>query len=258
MATVSLRAMLKLIDCRIVSGVASSVSVLGTCLHKSSTRKTKESVMIKRVLISLIVIPVLLGSLGATIVPSAALSAPQSKTIMVFGDSLSASFGIDQSTGWVTLLQQRLGELPAKHRVVNASISGETTLGGLNKIQHALKVHQPDIVILELGGNDGLRGLPLAEMEKNLGAIINVAQQAQAQVLLAGMHLPPNYGAKYAHAFFTVYRTLSQQYKTAYLPFLLEGIATQMDLMQDDGIHPKAKAQPMILDNIWPVLLPLL
>ncbi len=258
MATVSLRRILQLISCRIVRGVASSASVLGTCLHNFSMLKTNESVMVNHKNYSYVVILALLGSLALGIVPRPVQSAPSGKTIMVFGDSLSAGFGIDQSTGWVTLLQQKLSRQYPGYQVVNASISGETTLGGRNRIQHALKVHQPQIVIIELGGNDGLRGLPLPDMESNLDAIIGAVQSAGAKVLLAGMHIPPNYGAKYANSFYTVYGKLAQQYRIGYLPFLLDGIATRMELIQDDGIHPKAEAQPMIVDNVWPVLEKLL
>ncbi len=195
----------------------------------------------------------------AGVPPAAAGNTPTTaKTILVFGDSLSAGFGINQDAGWVNLLQQKLRQNHPDYRVVNASISGDTSLGGRNRIAQALAAQRPAIVIIELGGNDGLRGLPLGDMEKNLSAIIVASQRTGAQVLLVGMMLPPNYGPDYVGEFFTVYGTLARRHRTAYLPFLLQGIATRMELIQDDGIHPKAEAQPLILDNVWPVLEKLL
>jgi len=179
-------------------------------------------------------------------------------SILVVGDSLSAGYGIELRDGWVTLLQQRLAKQGYLHAVVNASISGDTTAGGRTRLLAALKRHRPQIVILELGGNDGLRGLSLRETRANLNAMIKAAQSAGAQVLLVGIHLPPNYGPDYTGKFHAIYRDLAHNYNLAFVPFLLEGVALTPGLMQPDGIHPRAAAQPRLLDNVWPYLEPLL
>lgn len=178
--------------------------------------------------------------------------------ILVFGDSLSAGFGIDHRQGWTVLLQDRLDNSPFRFTVQNASISGETSAGGLGRLPRALQIHRPAIVIIELGGNDGLRGLALDAMRSNLGEMIKLCTRAGARVLLVGMHLPPNYGPAYTREFYNSYRQLAEQHKVSLLPFLLDGIATERSLMQSDGIHPVAAAQPLIIDNLWPRLLPLL
>jgi len=177
---------------------------------------------------------------------------------LVFGDSLSAAFGIDQQKGWVQLLQKRLASPYFHATVFNASISGETSQGGLSRIAQVLDKHKPDIVLLELGGNDGLQGLPLTLMKDNLERTIQTIQARQIKVLLLGIHLPPNYGQFYTQEFDSVYQELADKYHLPFVPFLLEGIATEPELMQSDGIHPKAEAQNMILDNVWPVLKPML
>jgi acyl-CoA thioesterase-1 len=174
--------------------------------------------------------------------------------VLVFGDSLSAAFGIDQQKGWVELLRDRLASPYFSAKVFNASISGETSQGGLSRIAQVLDKHNPDIVLLELGGNDGLQGLPLTLMEDNLGRIIQIIQARKIKILLLGIHLPPNYGKFYTQEFDNVYKELVEKYRLPFVPFLLEGIATEPELMQNDGIHPKAKAQDMILDNVWPHL----
>ena len=179
-------------------------------------------------------------------------------SILVVGDSLSAGYGIELRDGWVTLLQQRLTRQGYPHAVVNASISGDTTSGGRARLAAALKRHRPRIVILELGGNDGLRGLSLRETRANLEAMIKSAQTAGAQVLLVGIHLPSNYGPEYTGKFHAIYRDLARARNTALVPFLLEGVALTPGLMQPDGIHPRAAAQPRLLDNVWPYLEPLL
>ena len=184
--------------------------------------------------------------------------AARAPAIMVVGDSLSAGYGIELRDGWVTLLQQRLTRQGYPHTVVNASISGDTTAGGRARLPDALKRHRPQIVILELGGNDGLRGLSLRETRANLGAMIKAAQTARAQVLLVGIHLPPNYGPDYAGKFHAIYHDLARIHNTALVPFLLDGVALTPGLMQPDGIHPRAAAQPRLLDNVWPSLEPLL
>ncbi|WP_252107276.1 MULTISPECIES: arylesterase [unclassified Halomonas] len=176
-------------------------------------------------------------------------------TLLVMGDSLSAAYGIEQDQGWVRLLERRLED---EAQVVNASISGETTGGGLERFENVLDQHAPDIVLLELGGNDGLRGLPPTQMRENLAGMIEQSQSADAQVLLLGIDIPPNYGQAYRDAFTGVYRTLADEYDVTLLPFLLEGIALDRAMMQSDGIHPTAEAQPLILENVWPLLEPLL
>jgi acyl-CoA thioesterase-1 len=178
--------------------------------------------------------------------------------ILVLGDSLSAGHGIDYTRGWVSLLQQRLAAQHFPQRVVNASISGETTAGGVSRLPAALASHRPAIVILELGGNDGLRGLPLARMRTNLAKLIELAKAKGARVLLLGMRLPPNYGPRYTNGFQDIYKQLAEKYHVALVPFLLQGVAEQRELMQADNIHPTAQAQPRLLDNVWPRLLPLL
>lgn len=172
-------------------------------------------------------------------------------TIMVLGDSLSAAYGIEQRAGWVHLLQQRLTERGYRYQVVNASISGETTRGGLARLAQALKTHNPAIVIVELGANDGLRGLLLGEMQANLDAIITQSRRRNAQVLLVGMHLPPNYGPSYTRKFHQMYVDLAARHRIPLVPFLLEGVATDAALMQQDGLHPTAAAQLKVLGNVW-------
>jgi acyl-CoA thioesterase I len=179
-------------------------------------------------------------------------------SILVVGDSLSAGYGIELRDAWVTLLQQRLSKQGYPYAVVNASISGDTTSGGRARLPAALKRHRPQIVILELGGNDGLRGLSLRETRANLEAMIKAAQSAGAQVLLIGIHLPPNYGPEFTGKFHAIYRDLANSYNAALVPFLLEGVALSPGMMQPDGIHPRAAAQPRLLDNVWPYLEPLL
>jgi len=178
-----------------------------------------------------------------------------STTLLVMGDSLSAAYGIERQSGWVNLLSERLGD---DVEVINASISGETTAGGATRLPELLGQHDPDIVLLELGGNDGLRGLPPRQMRANLSEMIEASQRAGAQVLLLGIQVPPNYGQAYATAFRDVYHELAEEYDIPLVPFLLDGIALDASLMQDDGIHPTAEAQSMILDNVWPTLKTLL
>lgn len=178
--------------------------------------------------------------------------------LLVFGDSLSAAYRMDERDGWVALLQQRLQHDAIPLRVINGSVSGETTAGGLSRLPAMLDAHEPDIVILELGGNDGLRGLPVSSIRQNLERMIQLSQQAGAQVILAGIQIPPNYGPRYTTPFYAQYDKLADEYGLILIPFLLEGIADNPALMQNDGIHPTAKAQPMIVDIVWPVLQPLL
>lgn len=181
-----------------------------------------------------------------------------SKTVLVLGDSLSAEYGLARGTGWVTLLERRLKAEKIDATIVNASISGETTSGGRARLPSLLTQHRPDIVVIELGGNDGLRGLPIAATADNLDAMIRTAQEAKARVLLIGMQIPPNYGREYAEKFSVMYPRVAKEKKTPLAPFLLEGVADQPQLFQPDRIHPTAAAQPIMLDNVWPHLKPLL
>ena len=178
--------------------------------------------------------------------------------VLVFGDSLSAAYGIAQSEGWPSLLQQRLKERRLDYTVVNASISGETTSGGASRINGALAEHKPVIVIVELGANDGLRGLPIDQMRANLRTIVQAAQKAGSRVLLVGMKLPPNYGPKYTSQFEQTFTGLSREFKCPLVPFLLAGMEYKRDLFVEDNLHPSAKAQPIILENVWKALEPML
>jgi acyl-CoA thioesterase-1 len=180
------------------------------------------------------------------------------KSILVLGDSLSAAYGLAAERGWVALLGERLARERPDYRVVNSSVSGETSAGGRARIAGELARHRPTVVIVELGANDGLRGLPPAQMKDNLAAIVVAAQKSGARVLLVGMKLPPNYGPDYTERFEAVFDELHKRYRTAWLPFLLEGFAERQDLFQADNIHPAAPAQPLILQNVWPRLRPLL
>lgn len=179
-------------------------------------------------------------------------------TLLVFGDSLSAAYGISQQAGWVALLQQRLRQKRIDYTVINASVSGETTSGGAARIAATLAAHQPAIVIVALGANDGLRGLPLGQMRDNLATVIRAAQKSGSRVLLAGMKMPPNYGPRYTQDFEHAYAALARQFKCALAPFLLEGVAGRRELFQDDNLHPTAQAQTIILENIWKQLAPML
>lgn len=192
----------------------------------------------------------------ALLLPAAAAAA--APAILVYGDSLSAGYGIAQDRGWVALLEGRLKTERFDYSVVNASISGEITRGGLERLPQALARTHPAVVILELGANDGLRGLPIAQMKANLGRMIELAKKARARVLLVGMKLPPNYGPDYTRAFESAFGELARRYRVALVPFLLQGIAQDEALFQPDGLHPSAAVQPVLLDNVWPVLRPLL
>lgn len=181
-----------------------------------------------------------------------------SKTILVLGDSLSAEYGLERGTGWVALLEKRLQQEGVDARVVNASISGDTTSGGRARLPALLKQHEPEVVVIELGGNDGLRGLPVKAARANLQEMIRVAQKAKARVLLLGMRIPPNYGRTYTEHFFNMYDRLARETKAALVPFLLEDVGERPELFQADRIHPTAEAQPRMLDNVWIKLKPLL
>ncbi|WP_068827229.1 arylesterase [Pseudomonas sp. BMS12] len=179
-------------------------------------------------------------------------------TVLVVGDSISAALGLDTRVGWVALLQKRLQEGGFQHQVVNASISGDTSAGGLARLPALLARHSPQVVILELGGNDGLRGQPPAQLQQNLASMVQQSQQAGAKVLILGMQLPPNYGQRYTQAFAKIYSDLANARQLPLVPFFLEGVGGVPGMMQADGIHPGAAAQQRLLDNVWPSLEPLL
>jgi acyl-CoA thioesterase I len=186
---------------------------------------------------------------------NAVASAP---TILVFGDSLSAAHGIRPEEGWVALLAQRLQTQGYGYRVVNASVSGETSSGGLERLPRALQLQQPQIVVLELGANDGLRGLPVTTTRDNLTRMLQLAQDAKARVLLVGIRLPPNYGARFNAQFERLFPELAAQFHVPLVPFLLQGVALDPQLMQEDGLHPAAAGEPKVLDTVWLYLKPML
>jgi acyl-CoA thioesterase-1 len=188
----------------------------------------------------------------------AAASAGAARNILVFGDSLSAGYGLRSGEAWPVLLAGRVREKAPEYAVANASISGETTAGGRTRLPAALRQHKPQVLILALGANDGLRGLPVGTMRDNLRAMIREARAGGAAVLLVGMELPPNYGPDYTGKFREAFAELAREEKTAFVPFLLDGFGDKRDLFQADTIHPTAAAQPLILDNVWPALAPLL
>jgi acyl-CoA thioesterase I len=196
--------------------------------------------------------------LTALLIASTGAAATGERTLLVYGDSLSAAYGLRVDQGWVALLQKRLDEQGYGYRVVNASVSGETTSGGKARLERALSQHQPAIVVLELGANDGLRGLPVAGARSNLEAMIGAIRASGAMLLLIGIEMPPNYGVQYAKAFSAVYGDIAKARQVPLVPFLLEGIALDPALMQADGLHPNADGQPRVLDNVWPSLQKLL
>jgi acyl-CoA thioesterase-1 len=183
----------------------------------------------------------------------------ETPVILVFGDSISAGYGLTRvDQGWVALLQTRLKDQEYGYQVINASVSGETTAGGLARLPRALLLHKPQIVILELGGNDGLRALPITQMRANLSNMIDLATAAGAKVLLLGMRMPPNYGPDFTEQFRQCYSDLARDKKLPLVPFLLQNVALSPASMQADGIHPNETGQPKLLDNVWPSLKPLL
>ncbi len=188
----------------------------------------------------------------------AAQAAATDRTILVLGDSLSAAYGLRANEGWVALLQKRLQAEGYGYRVVNASVSGETSAGGLQRLPRALELHKPSIVILELGANDGLRGLQLAGTRRNLERMVALSKAAGATVMLVGMRMPPNYGPRYTAEFTRMYARIAAREKLVLVPFFLEQVALRSELMQADGLHPTAQAQPILLNTLWPALAPLL
>jgi len=189
---------------------------------------------------------------------SPAHSSANEPVILVLGDSISSAWGLNTDEGWVSLLQERLQVNSFNSDVINASVSGDTTRTALNRLDDALLQHKPSIIIIALGGNDGLRGLPFSEIEKSLSAIIENSQQAGIAVLLAGVRLPPNYGAFYNSRFAALFQTLSKKYKVPLVPGILDQVADNASLMQDDRTHPTAEGQKQVLENVWPYLLPML
>ena len=179
-------------------------------------------------------------------------------TILIVGDSISAAFGLDTRLGWVSLLEQRLEREGHDDRVVNASISGDTSAGGQARLPALLTEHKPDVVIVELGGNDGLRGQPPAQLQQNLASMIQQSRDSGAKVLLLGMQIPPNYSKRYVEAFAKVFGDVAQKEKVPFVPFFLEGVGGHPELMQADGLHPAVAAQDKLLENVWPTLKPLL
>lgn len=178
--------------------------------------------------------------------------------IAILGDSLSAGYGLEANESWVALLEARLADEGYGYRVVNASITGDTTAGGLSRLPGLLARESPSVLIVELGGNDGLRGLPVARMEQNLRRMIELSASAGTRVILAGIQIPPNYGQVYTQQFTRVFPALADAYGVSLVEFILDGVALNPEFMQDDGIHPNALGQPQMLDNIWPVVAPLL
>src|SRR5262245_18499685 len=229
---------------RMVSGP----SGLLTCLPTSSALRTDCSLMLRGLRLALI-----LAALNF-----AASYAASSPNILVFGDSISAAYGMRVEEGWVSLLQKKLTAQGYGYHVVNASVSGETTDGGRARLARALAVQRPGIVILELGGNDGLRGLPLEDVRANLEAMVEAARKNGSQVLLLGMRIPPNYGATYAGKFHGLYGELAEKYRLPFVPFFLDTVALDPSKIQQDGLHPNAQAQPQILEAVWPTLRPML
>ena len=204
-------------------------------------------------LMALILSLVSLQNMAQDAAPSADLALKNdARTILVLGDSISAGFGIPMQQGWVALLSKELQRNDAKTRVINASISGDTTQGGVSRLPGLLAKHQPNLVIIELGGNDGLRGTPIQVITHNLTTLIQLSREAGSDILLAGMQIPPNYGRRYTQSFREIFPTLAQQHNTLLLPFILQKVVKKQGLMQADGIHPTAEAQPLILQSVLP------
>ena len=199
-----------------------------------------------------------IGALGALTLATSASAYSAPKTVLVVGDSLSAEYGIARGSGWVALLEQKLKAEKIDAKIVNASISGETTSGGRTRLPGLLQQHKPNIVVLELGANDGLRGLPVPAAEANLRAMVAASQAHKARVLLVGMQIPPNYGRAYTDRFFGMFKTVAKDTKSPLVPFMLDGVADKPAMFQQDRLHPTADAHPIILNNIWPQFLNLI
>jgi acyl-CoA thioesterase I len=197
-------------------------------------------------------------AVAASSTTATATTAATQPSVLVLGDSLSAEYGLARNTGWVELLSHRISEAGIKYSVVNASISGETTSGGLTRLPQLLDRYHPSVVVIELGANDGLRGLPITAMASNLQQMIDACRHARSQPMLVGMRLPPNYGRTYVDRFAAVFDQLARDNRVALVPFLLDGVADQREMFQADQLHPIAAAEPQLLDNVWPHLRPLL
>ena len=195
---------------------------------------------------------------GVLTIIAAAANADRRATILIYGDSISAAYGIQREQGWAALLQWRLDQQQRPWRVVNASISGETTNGGLARLPTALAAHDPDLLVIELGGNDGLRGYPIEEIKRNLGQMIQLADPTSRRLLLVPMQIPPNYGHRYTEAFKALFAEVADAHDVPLAESFIDAVALQPGLMQADGIHPTAKAQPLLLDALWPTMAPLL
>ena len=195
---------------------------------------------------------------GLALLLAAAVAHSAPKTVLVLGDSLSAEYGLARGAGWVALMENRLKSEHVDATIINASISGDTTSGGRVRLPALLAQYHPALLVIELGANDGLRGLPVAAAETNLRAMVDMAHKAGARVLLVGMRMPPNYGRAYTDSFFAMYAQVANETKTALVPFMLEGVAQKPEWFQADRLHPLAQAHPIILTNIYPALLPLL
>ncbi len=206
----------------------------------------------------MIIVVFLAQMAGSAMAQPAAPASRAVKTILVVGDSLSAEYGLPRGSGWVEIIAKRLEDEHAEYQIRNASISGDTTSGGLSRLPAALDRHRPDIVIIELGSNDALRGLSLSMTRQNLASMIEMAKERSARALLVGMHIPPNYGKTYTEQFHAMYAALADKYQTGLVPFLLAGMAMDRSLFQDDGIHPNADAQSILADNVWKELKGLL
>jgi acyl-CoA thioesterase I len=202
---------------------------------------------LRRVVVVLLALAAMLASASPTFV-----AAQQPRTLLVLGDSISAAYGLAPGTGWVDLLAKRIASEQLNYRVVNASISGDTTAGGRSRLPALLAQHKPAVVIVELGGNDGLRGGDLKATRANLDAIVTTAQKVGAKVLVAAMRMPPNYGPAYVREFDSVFTTVARERRVALVPFLFDGFGEKADMFQSDRIHPTIAAQPAILDNVWP------
>jgi acyl-CoA thioesterase-1 len=197
-------------------------------------------------------------TVAAVLVAASASAYSAPKTVLVVGDSLSAEYGLSRGAGWVALLEQKLKSEKIDATIVNASISGETTSGGRARLPALLSAHKPEIVVIELGANDGLRGLPVDAASTNLREMIAMAQKQRAKVMLIGMRMPPNYGRAYTERFFGMFASLAREYKAPLVPFMLEGVADKPALFQADRLHPSAQAHPIILNNIWPTFYKLI
>jgi acyl-CoA thioesterase-1 len=217
---------------------------------------TATTLMVAALMATALMLATIQPSWGQT--ASAAAGSTAAKTVLVVGDSLSAEYGIARGTGWVPLLGRRLAEKYPAYQVVNASISGDTTSGGITRLPGLLEQHHPAIVVLELGSNDALRGLSLAMTEQNLATMAQRASSAGAAVVIVGMQIPPNYGRDYTQRFMQLFPKVAAETHARLVPFLMEGIATDRDLFQADGMHPNENGQPHLLDNVWPVLQPML